>query len=240
VPAIDSRQAGTLRPNLLRRLFENERLPYPCAVADFERETERIRRIYDRGSDITPSGKNGALAWIGAQVEGETLEIGIGRGRSLPYYPPGTKLSGIDLSGVAIQMAAARAAELSMDADIRQGDATRLPYASDHFDTVVFCFVLCTIPDDVAAVAEAVRVLKPGGRLVLLEHVRSPNPFVQAVEKVFEPLTMWRMGDHLLREPLYLILAEDLEVLTLERRTFGIVERLVARKPNAAAPEQAG
>jgi SAM-dependent methyltransferase len=208
-------------------------------VGDFDRETERVRRIYDRGSDIAPMGNSGALAWLGAQVEGETLEIGIGRGRTLPYYPPGTKLSGIELSGVAVQMAAARAAELGMDADIQQGDATRLPYASDQFDTVVFCYVLCTIPDDAAAVSEAVRVLKPGGRLVLLEHVRRPNPFVQAVEKLFEPLTMWRMGDHLLREPLYRILAEDLEVLTLERRTLGLVERLVARKAEAEELEQA-
>ena len=204
------------------------------------RETERIRRIYDRRHDITPSGKNAGLAWLGAQVEGETLEIGIGRGRTLPYYPPGIRLSGIDLSGVAVQMAAWRAAELGMDADIRQGDASSLPYPDDHFDTVVFCYVLCTVPDDVGAVSEAVRVLRPGGRLVLLEHVRSPNPFVQALERLFEPLTMWRMGDHLLREPLYPILAEDLEVLTLERRTFGVTERLVARKPDADELEQAG
>ena len=132
---------------------------------------------------------------------------------------------------MALEVTRRRADELGIHATLRQGDAAALPYPDDHFETVVFAFVLCTIPNDRRAVAEAVRVLRPGGRLLLVEHVRSPNLIVRTIERVAEPITLRRMADHLLREPLDRILAEGLEIETLERSWFGAVERLAARKP---------
>jgi ubiquinone/menaquinone biosynthesis C-methylase UbiE len=197
-------------------------------------ETERIRRIYDRRTATAPPGRGDAnLRWLCGKAEGNTLEIGIGRGRTLPFYPPDVRLTGIELSEVAASAAQRRANELGMNATIHQGDARTLPYPDDHFDTVVFSFALCTIPDDRGAVAEAVRVLCPGGRLLLVEHVRSPNSILRIIERLAEPFTLRRMGDHLLREPLDHVLAEGLELEILERSWFGVVERLAARKPEA-------
>jgi ubiquinone/menaquinone biosynthesis C-methylase UbiE len=173
------------------------------------------------------------LRWLCGQAEGETLEIGIGRGRTLPFYPPDVHLTGIELSDVALEIARRRARELGVVATLRQGDAAAVPYPDEHFDTVVFSFVLCTIPDDRRAVAEAVRVLRPGGRLLLVEHVRSPNRILRTIERLVEPITLRRMGDHLLREPLDHLLAEGLEIELLERRWLGVVERIAARKPKA-------
>jgi SAM-dependent methyltransferase len=203
-------------------------------VTSNDAETERVRRIYNRRAAAAPSARGDAnLRWLCGQAEGETLEIGIGRGRTLPFYPPGLRLTGIDLSGAALEAARRRAADLGVNATLRQGDATALPYPDDHFDTVVFSFVLCTIPDDRGAVAEAVRVLRAGGRLLLVEHVRSPNRAVRTIERLLEPITLRLQADHLLREPLDHVLAEGLELETLERSWFGVVERLVARKPEA-------
>ena len=197
-------------------------------------ETERIRRIYDRRAATAPSAKGNAnLRWLCGGAEGETLEVGIGCGRTLAFYPADVRLTGIELSDVALEIARRRARELGIPATLRQGDAASLPYPDEHFDTVIFSFVLCTIPDDRRAVAEAVRVLRPGGRLLLVEHVRSPNPIVRTIERLVEPLTLRRMGDHLLREPLEHLLAEGLEVELLERRWLGVVERIAARKPKA-------
>lgn len=197
-------------------------------------ETERIRHIYDRRAATAPSAKGDAnLRWLCGQAEGETLEIGIGRGRTLPFYPPDVRLTGIELSDVALEIARRRARELGVVATLRQGDAVALPYPDEHFDTVAFSFTLCTIPDDRRAVAEAVRVLRPGGRLLLVEHVRSPNLILRTIERLVEPITLRRMGDHLLREPLDHVLAEGLEVELLERRWLGVVERIAARKPKA-------
>ncbi len=197
-------------------------------------ETERIRRIYDRRSASARSnGRDASCEWLCSKADGETLEIGIGRGRTLAFYPRNIRLTGIDLSGVAVDLAGRRARELGLDVTLRQGDAAALPYPDEHFDTVVFCYALCTIPDDRTAVCEAVRVLRPGGSLLLIEHVRSPNRIVRTIERLIEPIALRRMGDHLVREPLDHVLAEGLEVLTLERSWFGIVERLVALKPDS-------
>jgi ubiquinone/menaquinone biosynthesis C-methylase UbiE len=173
------------------------------------------------------------MRWLCGQAQGETLEVGIGRGRTLPFYPRGLPLTAIDLSDVALQQTRRRADELGIHATLRQGDAAALPYPDDHFESVVFCFVLCTIPDDRRAIAEAVRVLRPGGRLLLLEHVRSPNPILRALEHVLEPFTVRFQADHLLREPLDHVVAEGLEITTLQRSWFGVVERLAAYKPEA-------
>jgi ubiquinone/menaquinone biosynthesis C-methylase UbiE len=210
-------------------------------VPDSDPETERVRRIYDRRARLTAPPRNDVgCRWLCSQASGDVLEIGIGRGRTLPYYPPGTKLTAIELSGVSAGVAMSRARELGMHAAIRQGDATALPFPDAHFDTIVFCHALCTIPDDRKAMAEAVRVLRPGGRILALEHVRSPNVVVRALEHVFEPLERWRMGDHLLREPVDLALAQGLEIETLERRFLGLIERLAARKPDLEQLELAG
>lgn len=205
-------------------------------MPDRDPETERIRLIYDRRAaraPATPPGRGGAIRWLCSQAEGDTLEVGIGRGRTLVHYPSHVRLSGIELSPVALQLAERRALDLGLAASLRLGDASALPYPAEHFDTVVFCMVLCTIPDDHAAVAEAVRVLRPGGRLLLLEHVRASNLIVRSLERLLDPITVWRQGDHLLREPLDHVLAQGLEVELLERRWLGVEERLVARKPQS-------
>jgi ubiquinone/menaquinone biosynthesis C-methylase UbiE len=207
---------------------------YRLLMTIHDAETERIRRIYDRRAATSAAPKDDAnLRWLCGQAEGETLEIGIGQGRTLPFYPPGIHLTGIELSGVAVEAAQSRALELGIHASLHQGDAAALPFPDDHFETVVFGFVLCTVPDDRQAVAEAVRVLCPGGRLLLVEHVRSPHILVRAIERLLDPIEVRRMGDHLLREPLDHVLAEGLEVERLERSWLGVLERMVARKPEA-------
>ena len=89
---------------------------------------------------------------------------------------------------------------------------------------------LCTIPDDRAAVAEARRVLRPGGRLLLLEHVRSPRRTIRAVQRLLDPLAVRFEGDHIAREPLEHLSAEGFAIDELERSKLGIVERVAAHK----------
>lgn len=130
-----------------------------------------------------------------------------------------------------LELARQRAAELGREIDLRLGDAEALEFAHESFDTVVCTFGLYTIPDDRKAVSEVCRVLRPGGRFVLAEHVRSPNPMVRAVERALEPLTIRFEADHLTREPLEHIRAEGFNVERLERSKWGIVECVAATKP---------
>ena len=202
-------------------------------------ETERVRRIYDESAgrydrQIGFFEKllfGGGREWVCSRARGEVLEVAVGTGRNLPFYPKEVRLTGVELSPAMLEVARARAQELGVEADLRVGDAQALPFPDDAFDTVVMMLSLCTIPDDRRAVAEASRVLKTDGHLLLLEHVRSPVLPVRAVQRVLDPLFARFQADHLLREPLDHLQDASLEVERLERSKWGIVERVSARKP---------
>jgi ubiquinone/menaquinone biosynthesis C-methylase UbiE len=202
-------------------------------------ETERVRGIYEEVADKydrligLPERLlfKGGRQWVCSRTRGDVLEIALGTGRNLPHYPGEIRLTGIELSPAMVEVAHRRARELDIEVDLREGDAQSLPFPDDAFDTVVSTLSLCTIPDDRRAVSEAARVLRPGGRLLLLEHVRSPNPAVRVLQRLLEPLSVRFQADHLLREPLYHLQEAGLELENLERWKQGLVERVVACKP---------
>ena len=202
-------------------------------------ETERVRRIYDESAGRYDGQIGfferllfgGGREWVCSRARGEVLEVAVGTGRNLPFYPKEVRLTGVELSPAMLEVARARAQELGVEADLRVGDAQALPFPDEAFDTVVMTLSLCTIPDDRQAVAEASRVLKTDGHLLLLEHVRSPVLPVRAVQRVLDPLCARFQADHLLREPLDHLQDASLEVERLERSKWGIVERVSARKP---------
>ena len=196
-------------------------------------ETERVGAIYDRrGTSLTPRDGSwlvgDARAWVASQARGDTLEVGIGEGRTIRHYPPDVRLTGIDASGTMLTHARSAAAAAGRAVDLRVGDAMRIDAPDDSFDTVVFCLVLCTVPDDRRAILEAARVLRTGGRFVAVEHVRSPNRFVRLVERLWEPFSIRSEGDHLLRDPADHLPAAGFDIESLERGRLGIIERVVA------------
>ncbi len=175
----------------------------------------------------------GGREWVCAQVKGSVLEVAVGTGRNLSFYPPNARLTGIEFSPAMLEIARARAAELGIEVDLREGDAQALEFEDASFDTVVITLALCSIPDDRKAVAEARRVLRPSGRLLLLEHVRSPLLPVRTAQRVVDLFTVRFEGDHMVREPLEHLRAEGFEIDHLERSKLGIVERVAAHKPSA-------
>ncbi|WP_333782869.1 class I SAM-dependent methyltransferase [Arthrobacter sp. H14] len=141
------------------------------------------------------------------------------------------RLTGVELSASMLAQAHARAEMLHRVVDLRLGDAQHLNFPDASFDTVVATLSLCSIPDDRAAVAEMARVLRPGGRLVLLDHVASSVRPVRAVQRLLDPLLVRFEGDHLLREPEAAVRAAGLVTDELTRFKWGIVLRLTAHKP---------
>jgi len=214
----------------------------PAGRQTIEDETERVRRIQDKEApryDRQMSFFDRVLfadgrEWACSQAKGDVLEIAVGTGRNLVHYPPGVRLTGIELSEEMLAIARRRAADAGVEVDLRQGDAQALEFADESFDTVVITLALCTIPDDRAAVREARRVLRPGGTLILLEHVRSPLLPVRAVQRLLDPLSVRFEADNLLREPLDYLAAEGFEIEGVTRLKWGIVERVVAHKEGVA------
>jgi ubiquinone/menaquinone biosynthesis C-methylase UbiE len=170
-------------------------------------------------------------AWAARRATGDVLEVAVGTGLNIPFYDPALSLTGIDLSPEMLDIARKRAADLDREADLREGDAHKLAFGDGSFDTVVCTFSLCNIPDPRQAVGEMRRVLRPGGRLVLVDHIRSSVKPIYWFQRGLEPISVRIDGDYITRRPAEIVEQFDLDVVERDRFRWGIVERLVATKP---------
>ncbi len=205
-------------------------------------EAARVRQVYERIAPRYDTVMNlmdrllfaGGRDWVCARATGDTLEVAVGTGRNLGRYPHEVRLTGIDASPAMLARARERAAALGLAVDLGEGEGEGegLAFPDACFDSVIVTLGLCTIPDDGAAVAEMARVLRPGGRLLALEHTASPRPLVRALQGLVDPLARRFEADHLLRRPDVLVRAAGLVVDEVERSAFGIVLRLASHKPD--------
>lgn len=132
----------------------------------------------------------GARRWreaLWAGVEGEVLEIGIGTGAGLLAHPPGARVTGVDGSAAMLARAERRATRLSLDLKLVQVDLHHLPFPDQGFDFVVESFVLCSVRDPQKVLSELARVLRPGGEVRLLEHVRPRSDGLTKALKILAP-----------------------------------------------------
>jgi ubiquinone/menaquinone biosynthesis C-methylase UbiE len=173
----------------------------------------------------------GGREWLGARAQGRILEVAIGTGLNLPHYPADATVTGIELSPAMLAIAKQRAADLGRDVDLHTGDAEALPFDEAAFDTVACALSLCTIPDPAAAIGEMKRVLVPGGRLLLLDHIGSTWPPIYAAQWLLERLTIRAAGEYFTRRQLPLVRAAGFDIVEVERLKAGTVERVLARKP---------
>jgi ubiquinone/menaquinone biosynthesis C-methylase UbiE len=209
-------------------------------------ENERLRRLwdtyaprYDRDMSFFERLQfRGGREWVCSQATGEVLEVAVGTGRNLPYYPDGVALTGIDVSPAMLALARRRADELEREVRLREADAQALPFPDTSFDTVVCTLGLCGFPDDRAAIAEMHRVLRPGGRLLLLDHIGSHHRLIWLGQRLLEKLTVRMLGDYQTRRPLPMVEHAGFLVQRQERLKAGTVERLAAVKPTDTAPSQ--
>lgn len=202
-----------------------------------EDPTAKARRVwdayaprYDRDMRLVEWLFADGRQWVCSRARGDVLEVGVGSGLNLGHYPPGVRLTGIDLSPAMLAIARARSATLSIEVDLREADAQALPFGNAAFDSVVCTLSLCAIPDERAAVREMWRVLRPGGRLMLLDHVVSRWWPVRAGQRLAELLSIRLAGEHLTRRPRHTARAVGFQVVEAQRSRAGIVERLVAVK----------
>lgn len=164
------------------------------------------------------------------RASGKVLEVAVGTGKNLIYYPRDCRIIALDLSKEMLKIARKRAAKLSIPVSFSLGDAEALPFPNKSFDTVVSSLSTCTFPNPVAALAEMARVCRTGGQILVLEHGRSDH----------ERLARWqdRHADqfakgsacHWNREPLELSRNAGLEIIRARRNFFGIFHRIEAER----------
>lgn len=169
--------------------------------------TERARKRYDRGA-ATYDLREGVMEllfrrWrreLWALVPpGRVLEIGVGTGKNIPYYPAGAEVTAIDFSPKMLERAERRARRHGARVSLHLMDAQALAFPDASFDAAVATYVFCSVPDPVLGLSEARRVLKPGGRLYLLEHVRSDCPVLGRAMDLVNPLFVRMTGANLNR-----------------------------------------
>ncbi len=208
---------------------------------ELARRNEKVRRswakqasFYDRSIGFFERRLVGTShrPWACSRASGDVLEIAIGTGLNLQYYPDQVRITGIDLTPEMLTIARERVQDLGREVDLREGDAHHLEFAEASFDSVVCTYSLCNIPDPQRAISEIRRVLRPGGKLILVDHIRSTSRPVLWIQRFIELFSIRLGGEHMTRRPLEYVEAAGFEVVERDRLGFaGIVERLAALKP---------
>lgn len=171
-----------------------------------------------------------------SQMHGDVLELGIAAGDTLMRLKSGShkvrSYTGIDFSPGMIVQSRKAADGVDIPIDLQVASAEQMPmFADNQFDTVAAGLVFCTIPDVGAALAEVKRVLKPDGRMVLVEHVLSPNPVVGWGMKRFAPLQVRQMGCNIDREIVQTLHDHGFIIEQHRKRILGIFRYIVATPP---------
>ena len=170
--------------------------------------TDLTRRRYDRIASFfdfleAPMERSRFGVWrkrLRDRITGErALEVGVGTGKNLPYYPRDVKVAAIDISPRMLEKARKKASDLGLEVDLREMDVQHLAFPDRVFDTVFATFVFCSVPEPVLGLQELRRVCKTGGRLLLLEHMRPGNPILGFLFDMFNPMVVRMMGANINR-----------------------------------------
>jgi len=201
--------------------------------------TEIVRKRYDRIATVYDLMEEAVersrytkwrqLLW--SKVEGKKiLEVGVGTGKNFPYYPSEAEVTAIDFSDRMLARAIVKAQKQRIRAKLLLMDVQKLEFEDATFDTVVSTFVFCSVPDPVQGLREVGRVCKPGGKVILLEHVLSANRILAGLMNLANPMVIRMLGANINRKTVENV---GLSGLTVERvidLAAGIFKLIEARK----------
>lgn len=169
------------------------------------------------------------LLW--SKVAGnKILEVGVGTGKNFPYYPKGAETTAIDFSEKMLEQARAKAVRLGTHVILLQMDAQNLVFEDNTFDTVLDSFVFCSVPDPILGLKEVCRVCKPGGKVLMLEHVLSANRIVAWLMNLANPIIVQLMGANINRRTVDNVTQSGLVVEQVTELAAGIFKLIEARK----------
>ena len=183
-----------------------------------ERVYAALARVYDDAFDwALGPGRRRAVSTLPIRRGDRVLEVGVGTGLSLPYYPTSCHITGIDISEPMLEQARERAEVLGReDVDLRLMDAHHLTYPDGVFDHVLAPYVISVVPEPERVMAEIARVCKPNGTVMVVNHFIHDQPIIGAFERLLTPLSQW-IGFRL-DEPMAAVLeAPGLDTVRVER-----------------------
>ena len=196
---------------------------------EISQKYDRFARCYDCVEGVLSLlGLSKLRQQMMKQASGRVLEVAVGTGKNLPYYPPDCRIIAADLSREMLNVAQKRAAKLSMDVSFLLADAEALPFPDETFDTVVSSLSTCTFPDPVAALKEMARVCRPTGKVLLLEHGRSDREWLARFQDRTADRHARQLGCHWNRNSLDLVRRAGLKINKAQRVFFGVFNQIEA------------
>ncbi|MEY3880462.1 MAG: hypothetical protein RIQ94_1258 [Pseudomonadota bacterium] len=165
------------------------------------------------------------------QVEGHhILEVGVGTGKNFDYYPKNAKITAIDFSEQMLKQAIQKRDKKEIAVDLELMDIQSLCFADNSFDTIIGCFVFCSVPLPIKGLKELYRVCKPGGQVLLLEHVLSSNPIMAAIMNLVNPVVVTLVGANINRNTVKNVKACGFTSVCVDLRSSDIIKLIEARK----------
>jgi len=172
--------------------------------------TKKVKKRYNRAAkfyDIleNPMELMGLKRWridLMKNLYGKVLEVGVGTGKNIELYPDGLEVTAIDFSEKMLKIARTRAKRLKRNVTLIEMDVENLGFSDNTFDTVFTTCVFCSVPDPIKGLREIRRVCKPGGSILMLEHVRSEKKLLGLIMDLFNPLIVNIYGANINRRTL--------------------------------------
>lgn len=166
-----------------------------------------------------------------ARAKGKVLEIGVGTGKNFPYYPEGADVTGLDIADKMLRHARLRADKLGFPVHLMEGDGQSLPFPENSFNTAVATFVFCSVPDPVLGLKELGRVVKSGGEILLLEHVRIDRPVIGVIMDIMNPFFRHFIGPNINRRTVENVGKAGLRIEKIEHLGFMQMVKMIIARP---------
>ncbi len=202
-------------------------------------DNEKTKRRYDRlapffdGLEAILEGLffNQWREILWRKIEGQhILEVGVGTGKNFPFYPANTRITAIDFSEKMLSLASKKKHRKNISVELNLMDVQSLCYADNSFDTIIATFVFCSVPQPVKGLQELYRVCKPGGQVLLLEHVLSSQPFMAKIMQIINPLIATIFGANINRQTVKSVQSCGFEKVLLDPASSNMIKLIQAIK----------
>ncbi|WAK02595.1 class I SAM-dependent methyltransferase [Methylobacter sp. YRD-M1] len=158
------------------------------------------------------------------------LEVGVGTGKNFDYYPKDARITGIDFSEKMLIEARRKRDRKQVNVELDLMDVQSLYFADNSFDTVIASFVFCSVPAPIKGLKELYRVCKPGGQVLLLEHVLSSNTVIAGAMNLLNPLVVTLVGANINRQTVKNVQACPFSSVRVDEHSSDIIKLIEARK----------
>jgi ubiquinone/menaquinone biosynthesis C-methylase UbiE len=160
----------------------------------------------------------------------QLLEVGVGTGKNMTFWPKNAKITAIDLTPGMLNRAKSRSERLGTSAILVLGDVQSLEFPENIFNVTAATFVFCSVPDPLLGLKELIRVVKPGGWVLLMEHVRSGNPFIAKMMDLINPLVVRTMGPNINRDTVGNVRTAGLELVEVSDLGMGGIFKMISAR----------